>query len=217
MSDGGTRPDSRLVFDVDDLPEPAFSVTLNRRIVTWNAAAARYFSLRTADVVGRYCFEVVMQRPGMRGTPCAFCAMARANRKRNAALSGTSILGASPARADATPEIGFRTFTARTTTGEIQLVHLLAVPQQPRVAVVEPAAPAAEADQVECDLPPVLLTAREREVLRLLADGLTTAEIAARLSISRITARNHVTHVMDKLEVKSRLRAVIVAAQRGLL
>lgn len=213
MSDGGARPDSRLVIDVDDLPDPAFSVTLNRRIVTWNAAAERYFALRTADVVGRYCFELVIKRLGLLGTPCAFCALAHANRNRDTALSGISTLGAS--HMGTVSATGFRTFTARTTSGETQLVHLLAVPLQSHAGEAE--SPTPEVDQEESDLPPVLLTPREREVLRLLADGLTTTEIAARLSISRITARNHVTHVMDKLEVKSRLRAVVVATQRGLL
>lgn len=198
MSDGGARSDSKLIFDVDDLPDPAFSVTLNRRIVAWNAAAERYFSLRTADVIGHYCFEVVMPRREAQGMPCAFCTMATAHPER-----------------DTTPTVRFRTFAARSTSGETQLVHLLATPESSGSAPTEPHPHMDE--QETSDLPPVLLTPREREVLRLLADGLSTAEIAARLSISRITARNHVTHVMDKLEVKSRLRAVLVATQKGLL
>jgi DNA-binding NarL/FixJ family response regulator len=61
------------------------------------------------------------------------------------------------------------------------------------------------------------LTARESEALRLLSRGLGTREIAEALSISRITARNHVTRVMEKLGANTRLQAVVIAAQRGLL
>lgn len=66
-------------------------------------------------------------------------------------------------------------------------------------------------------VPPPRLTRREREVLRLLAAGLSTTDIAASLGISPITARNHVTSLIEKLEVKTRLQAVVVATRRGLL
>ncbi|HLZ23465.1 MAG TPA: LuxR C-terminal-related transcriptional regulator [Ktedonobacterales bacterium] len=213
MNDGDAPPKNRLVFDVDELHEPAFSVTLSRRIVTWNAAAERYFSVRTADVIGHYCFEIVVQQPGMRGTPCAFCSIAKTARTRDSTLSNGSTGNAS--HMDAVSTTCFRTFTARSTTGEVQLVHMLNTVQPPSIARNEPSP--YRGDHTPLELLPPLLTPREREVLRLLADGLSTIEIAARLSISRITARNHVTHVMDKLEVKSRLRAVIVATQKGLL
>ncbi len=61
------------------------------------------------------------------------------------------------------------------------------------------------------------LTPREHEVLRLLACGLATDEIAQTLSISRLTARNHVNKVLEKLGVSSRLQAVVVASQRNLI
>ncbi|HLY32018.1 MAG TPA: PAS and helix-turn-helix domain-containing protein [Ktedonobacterales bacterium] len=61
------------------------------------------------------------------------------------------------------------------------------------------------------------LTPREHEVLRLLACGMATDEIAQKLSISRVTARNHVNKVIEKLGVSSRLQAVVVASQRNLI
>lgn len=55
------------------------------------------------------------------------------------------------------------------------------------------------------------LTARELDVLRCLAEGLTTPEVCERLSISRNTFRTHVQKIMSKLHVHSKLEAVTVA------
>ena len=64
---------------------------------------------------------------------------------------------------------------------------------------------------------PERLTPREHEVLALLAQGMATVEIAAALGISRVTARNHVTRVIEKLCVKTRLQAVLAASRLGLI
>jgi two-component system nitrate/nitrite response regulator NarL len=62
-----------------------------------------------------------------------------------------------------------------------------------------------------------LLTARETEVLRLVADGLTGSEIAARLFISQSTVKAHVRNVREKLGVHDRAAAVAEAMRRGLI
>jgi DNA-binding CsgD family transcriptional regulator len=61
------------------------------------------------------------------------------------------------------------------------------------------------------------LTARELDVLRLLADGLTNREIGERLFISPKTVGAHVAHVFEKLDVHSRLEAAVRAQQRGVV
>lgn len=60
------------------------------------------------------------------------------------------------------------------------------------------------------------LTARERDILRCLAAGLTTAQLAAELDISVHTARTHVQSVLTKLNVHSRLEAAAYAVSHGL-
>lgn len=54
-----------------------------------------------------------------------------------------------------------------------------------------------------------ILTAREREVFSLLIKNYTTKDISKRLNISEKTVRNHISNVMQKLEVESRTSAVI--------
>jgi len=61
------------------------------------------------------------------------------------------------------------------------------------------------------------LTAREMDILTLLADGRSNAEIAARLSISPKTVDHHVSAILEKLQVRSRLEAAALARQKNLL
>jgi pimeloyl-ACP methyl ester carboxylesterase len=59
------------------------------------------------------------------------------------------------------------------------------------------------------------LSARERQVLALMADGLSNADIAERIGISEKTVRNHASRVFDKLGVWSRAQAIVFARERG--
>jgi len=61
------------------------------------------------------------------------------------------------------------------------------------------------------------LTARQTEVLHLLAQGLGTKAVAVRLGIATETARNHIRAVLHRLDAHSRLEAVVEARRRGLL
>jgi len=61
-----------------------------------------------------------------------------------------------------------------------------------------------------------LLTERECEVLRLVATGMSNAEIADRLYISPATAKTHVAHLLTKLNARDRVQLVIIAYQAGL-
>jgi DNA-binding NarL/FixJ family response regulator len=62
-----------------------------------------------------------------------------------------------------------------------------------------------------------VLTDREREVMALVAEGLTNDEIAGRLFLSPATARTHVSRAMIKLGARDRTQLVVLAYERGLV
>jgi DNA-binding NarL/FixJ family response regulator len=60
------------------------------------------------------------------------------------------------------------------------------------------------------------LSEREREVFRLMTHGLSNAEIGKQLYISETTVKTHVTHILQKLNLRDRVQAVVLAYQAGL-
>jgi DNA-binding NarL/FixJ family response regulator len=66
-----------------------------------------------------------------------------------------------------------------------------------------------------CDLSRI--TEREREVLSLVAEGLSNEEIATRLYLSPLTTKTHVSHIMTKLDARDRAQLVVIAYESGLV
>jgi DNA-binding NarL/FixJ family response regulator len=62
-----------------------------------------------------------------------------------------------------------------------------------------------------------ILSEREKEVLVLVARGMTNRQIATELVLSENTVRNHLSHILDKLDFSRRSQVAAYAAQRGLL
>ncbi len=60
------------------------------------------------------------------------------------------------------------------------------------------------------------LTTREREVLELVAQGLSNQEIGERLSLAEKTIKHYMTNILGKLQVRSRVEAALLAYRRGL-
>lgn len=214
---GGDELEQLLTVNIVDISDAVFCVDAGRRIVAWNAGAERLLGYPTSEVVGQLCYEVLAC--GMR--PDVLCA------------SHCMLLGSSVHRPLAAVDVAVRTregssrhlamstVTARTVSGRPRIIHILRdtqsdVPLSP--AAARPLVDEAPAEAPASDTgPEPRLTPRELEALRLLAQGFSTVEIADSLGVSRITARNHVTKVMDKLQVRTRLQAVVAASRRGLL
>jgi DNA-binding NarL/FixJ family response regulator len=96
----------------------------------------------------------------------------------------------------------------------VRTVHAgeaLLAPASTRRLIEEFARPPAESPALD------ELTARERDVLRLLARGLTNAEIASELVVEPSTVKSHVASVLAKLDLRDRVQAVVFAYESGLV
>ena len=216
--------DCILVVDLAEVAESAFAVDPHRRIVYWSEATEALLGFSAAEVLGRRCCDVL--RAGQEGAcACGHCL-------RPAAKPGaTRLVNQFTTRVTAhdgrTKQLSVTAVRTHSTEGEVRIMHFLREMPTP-LTTPAPAAAPTEADPAQRSaedgrgseaavLPAPHLTVRELEVLRLLASGLSTSEIATALSISPITARNHITRVIEKLEVKTRLQAVVAASRQGLL
>ena len=201
-------------------PDVVFVTDRLNRIVFWNDSARRLLGFSEDEALGagcadllsgcdlfgnRYCSEnCPVMRMANGGEMVQNYALAFRAKARNNVMVSVSLLQ-------------LRTGAA----GEYFLLHLVrpAANVEPRAAT-EPAAPprprlAAARDSA--DVRAQKLTAREVEVLGMLAAGRSTPDIAERLHISQLTARSHIQNILEKLEVHSKVEAVAFAFQKNLI
>ena len=214
--------------DVRDIPVAAFAVDESHHVVAWNDAAERLLGYAAEDAIGQRCFDVLSAGDHGEGLLCrSHCALLTRNGRRGAPTVEVLL----ETQSGATKRFKLSLVATHSTSGRTRIMHVLVDPfeRHPLVNVGLPSAReddpiehafAADPIHTADDLPAISahhLSARELEVLGLLAQGFTPAQIAVTLGISRVTVRNHLTHTMDKLAVKTRLRAVIVASHLGLI
>lgn len=226
---GCTMPDTRstgeshvLTVNLAETAESAFAVDPQCRIVYWNAGAESLFGCSAVEALGRPCSEVLDLHDAGVPSVCSTCAKSIA-RPQGDALS-RQFEGYAADVAGHLKHLRVVAIRSRNASGEPRVMHLLreldstGKSDSSRAPTGWAAGdPMDETAEPVVSVPDPHLTDRELGVLRLLASGLSTKEIADALGISRITARNHVTRTIEKLEVKSRLQAVIAAGRRGLL
>lgn len=211
-----------LTVNLAETVESAFAVDAECRIVYWNTGAETLLGCPAVQVLGHPCSEVFDAHGA--GVPPACSACIRSiTRPRDNALSRQFEVSAADV-AGQVKRLRVVAIRSRNVSGEPRVIHLLRELDSPckgdvprALAGREASEPLDEVSEPVVGIPGPHLTDRELDVLRLLASGLSTKDIADALGISRITARNHVTRTIEKLEVKSRLQAVIAAGRRGLL
>jgi DNA-binding CsgD family transcriptional regulator len=190
----------------------AFSRRADGIITAWNGSAEELFALPTESAVGLRCFEVVCGRDVFGNDFCSeLCSCWRM------ALDDRPI---HPYRLTVRNSFGrpldvrVSILAAKGHHGQ-ELIHLM----EPMVSRVLFAAFPEDLDgQISNGASGSdNLTRRELEVLRLLAVGWSTEDIAERLAISPTTVRNHISRCLQKLDVHSRLEAVTVARRLELV
>ncbi|MCC6223162.1 MAG: PAS domain-containing protein [Thermoleophilia bacterium] len=174
------------------------------RVVAWNAAAAELTGIPPERALGRRCYEVLQGRDDD-GLPVCGPGCERARR----ALAGEPVAGCTLSIATARgPQRVVLSTLVLGGGSRRTLVHLLQhAPEEAPAPGMVTAAGNGE---------PVL-TARQREILRLLSEGVRAGSIAERLGLSETTVRNHIRATLGRLGCHSQLEAVAEARRHGII
>ena len=185
--DGATRFDSIAAV---------FAVDLKQHIVSSTPAADAILGRRPADSLP--CYEVMRALAPRNASQCRpDCAEVAAARYGRIPLGSTLWDAACPLPRPITTLVQDRQGRSPV------IIHVVQEPEYPAPRLMSP--------------PSEGLTQRQAEALRLLARGIAPRNIAQALGVSPITARNHIQTAMERLGAHTRLEAVMLAAQAGLL
>jgi len=202
--------------------EAVFAIDSSDRIILWNKKCEEMLGRPARAVLGKRCYDVMGGRDENGNVYCyRSCPVAHQARdlpndpvqrfalsvdtgsgRRSVEVSLFAIPSYHPALSTVVHVL--RDGTQKTTALERDLAA--------RAEVREPLWPMATKDGAVVEL-----TAREKEILRSLAEGLSTAAIAKKLFIAPVTVRNHVQNLLHKLDVHSKLAAVVYAYQHSLI
>ncbi len=200
--------------------EALFVSDERQRIVAWSPAAERLLGHRAAEVIGRRCYEVMAgTEPDGHPVCRRDCRVVRNARRRRPTESYEIV-----ARTSEDDRILVSSSIVLAPDDDGAPSYLLHMVRPVSGNSRSSALPGSASGRLEATVPPDAvppvprpLSRREFEVLRLMAMGLGTREIAERLTISPLTARNHIQNIERKLGARSRVEAVVFAAHHGLL
>ena len=203
--------------------EAVFAIDSADRIILWNKKCEELLRRPGRSVLGKHCYDVLGGRDASGNVYCY----------RNCPVAY---------QARETPKDRVRRFPLSVDTGREGRkwfdVSLFAIPSyHPALATVvhvlrpEKSKPSklerhltGEAEEREPLWPmttsqgePIELTSREKEILRCLSEGLPTAAISRKLFIAPVTVRNHIQNILHKLDVHTKLAAVVFAYQHKLI
>lgn len=211
---------------VEGTADAAFALDPQGAVTAWNRAAVELFGISEADAMGKHCREVVKgmdecghacnenctirQRAQNRQLVHNYDLQVQTKNKREWFNFSVLIVNEGKStnpytihiarRADLQKrfEILMRDFVVQQTSlPEVNMGEILSAKNSPTNSVD--------------------LSKREIEILKYLAKGTKTAELAEKLFISRTTVNNHIQHILKKLNAHSRLEAVRRAEQAGLI
>jgi PAS domain S-box-containing protein len=210
---------------LESTADGAFAVNSNLEIVYWNQAAQEILGFDQESTIGYPCYRVLQgldegNRPFCR----AYCYVANAMSRREPVTNydmraltskgdrqwlNMSVVYQQGAEDE--DALIIHLFRDRTHNKEIEALFSKVL----EVALNGDGLPAEVSTSSDARSLFQELTAREREVLALLAEGLGTRNLAQRLVISPNTVRNHIQNILQKLNVHSRAEAVAIAIRHG--
>jgi PAS domain S-box-containing protein len=205
-----------------------FAVDGNQRIIYWSPSARALLGFTPREVLGKDCFQVIAGGDYQNHPYCRRDCPVMASARKGEAVASYDVQARTKDGADVwlnTTIVSLPEDVARKRV----VVHLFRDVTKRRRAeelaeeMIDSvsrftAGPPEEPKEVTPYPPPgPSLTAREIQVLKLLAVGTSTEAIARTLGVTRSTARNHIESVLSKLGVHSRLQAVVYATEHGLV
>jgi PAS domain S-box-containing protein len=203
--------------------DAAFTVDLQGEIRTWNKAAEDLFGHSAATALGKECGALLRGRLDAR-TPvcCQSCDVLECVRAGREVSNFDMEISTHAGRRvwvnvsllvtnDDHTERRLIVHMMRDIRRRKKAEHLTNEMFRVAKSLVSSAEPAG-------DLPPIVpLTLKEIKILRMLAGGKATKEVAPELHISMSTLRNHISHINQKLHTRNRTEAVMKALKRGII
>jgi len=217
---------SRLFDALKDAADGAFVIDENLRIVYWNKAAEAILGFDRDDVAGQFCYQILH---GSDESRCLICK--EKCRVVNLAMQSKPIPNydlrvTTKEGGGCWLNMSVFTYKMSDTNGKKAIVHLFHDLDRKDVddkvmgqliKVINRYQDIRHNNGAKLESYQNTLTSREREILALLADGHSTRNIAKLLSISTSTVRNHIQHILQKLQVHTRLEAVAIATKHNLI
>lgn len=219
----------RLFQSLANTSDGAFVIDGRHRIIFWNQAAEAMLGYTPAEVAGLQCYEILGGRDEQGRTLCKrFCRVA-IQAERGETFPNQDVFVSSRTGEGCWLNVTTFAYTSSDKTIGQVIVHLFrdVTENKENQRFVNQVLSASERLHANGNyqtpssttVKPYStdLTVRESQVVEMLAQGLSTSEIAGTLIISPSTVRNHVQNILGKLGVHSRLEAIAHAYQQGMI
>lgn len=203
--------------------EAVFAIDSSDRIILWNRRAEELLGRTARSVLGKPCYDVLAGRDSQGNVYCyRNCPVAHQARQKTDPVHSFPLaveVGKNGRQWFDVSLFAIPSYHPALST----VVHVVRAakskPSGLEAELAREARPAGDPlwPMMTKEGDPVDLTAREKEILRCLSQGLSTAAIARKLFISPVTVRNHVQSILHKLDVHTKLAAVVFAYKHGLI
>jgi PAS domain S-box-containing protein len=205
--------------------DAAFVVNSEGVLVAWNEAAGKLFGVTAEEAIGRLCCTIVQGRDECGAVCSPNCTVRQVVSKRHPLESFDLQVQAVDGEQWCNVSVVIAESNSSTEVYGIHIVRPVDLRKRLEMVVRDfvvsntglPADQAVAMIASRTAARKSVLSAREIEVLRSLAQGGTTGSIAGQLHISRTTVNNHVQHILRKLDAHTRLEAIRRAEHAGLI